>query len=78
MPRYYFHLRNRVGREDEQGQELPTLAAARRQAQRYLSDLLLDECTTLWKDELWTVEVTNKNGMKLLALHLVGADTIDG
>lgn len=35
MPRFYFHLRNQMSVDDDEGIELPDLAAARERAEQY-------------------------------------------
>lgn len=39
MARYFFHIMNDIDVVDEEGQELPSLAAARHQALAYARDL---------------------------------------
>jgi hypothetical protein len=39
MARYYFHLRNDVSVEDEEGEEYPTLESARERAVQYALDM---------------------------------------
>jgi hypothetical protein len=39
MPRYFFHLRNDLSVDDEEGQELPGLEAARTRAEKYALDM---------------------------------------
>ena len=39
MPRYYFHLRNDLSLDDEEGEEYPTLEAARERAVQYALDM---------------------------------------
>jgi hypothetical protein len=39
MPRFYFHLRNDMSVDDDEGIELPDLAAARQRAEQYALDM---------------------------------------
>ena len=39
MSRYYFHLRNDISVDDEEGEELPSLDAAHAQAVAYARDM---------------------------------------
>jgi hypothetical protein len=39
VPRYYFHLRNDMSVDDEEGKELPNLEAARGTAAKYALDM---------------------------------------
>ena len=39
MARYYFHLRNDLSVDDEEGEEYPTLEAARERAVQYALDM---------------------------------------
>ena len=39
MPRFYFHLRNDLSADDEEGQELPTVEAAHTCAVQYAQDM---------------------------------------
>ncbi|TFI60118.1 hypothetical protein E2493_02410 [Sphingomonas parva] len=44
MPRYFFHLYNAIGiTRDEEGQELPSVEAARASAVKVIRDILRDE-----------------------------------
>jgi hypothetical protein len=42
MPRYYFHVQNHITVEDEQGQDLADLSAARRTALNYARDFVCE------------------------------------
>jgi hypothetical protein len=39
MPRFYFHLRNDLSVDDEEGMELPDVEAARERAEKYALDM---------------------------------------
>ena len=39
MPRYFFHLRNDISVDDEEGTELPGIEAARERAEQYAIDM---------------------------------------
>ena len=63
MSRYYFNVRDGRTMFDDDGIELPTLAAARDQAIEYSGDLLKDgAAASLWTGEPWCMWVTDAPG----------------
>ena len=77
MPHYYFHLHNHVGARDEEGQDLPDLAAAREEAIRGARDLMA-EGIKQGEVELddW-IEVQDESGAQVLAVQFRDAVDVD-
>ncbi|MES2096885.1 MAG: hypothetical protein V4459_08995 [Pseudomonadota bacterium] len=57
MPRYYFDIRDGEDMRDDEGAELPDLAAARMEAVRYSAEVLREMPERFWNSELWTMTV---------------------
>jgi hypothetical protein len=77
MPRYYFHLYNDVVAEDEEGQDLPDLAAAREYALRNIRDLMTEE---VMKGRLilrHRIEIADEQGKRVLTVPFSEAVTVE-
>jgi hypothetical protein len=62
MPRFYLHLYNRVGfARDEEGEELPDLAAARELAMTSIRDILAAEAKEGSIDLRGRIEIADEN-----------------
>ena len=70
MPKYFFHVRDGEYLPDEEGTELPGLAAAKREAVAFASRLLADNADKFWGGEDWYVEVMDERGLLLFKLQL--------
>jgi hypothetical protein len=68
MPRYYFHVRNDVNAEDEEGLELPDLAAARETAVEAARDMCCADIKQGWLNLDSRVDVTDEQGETLLSV----------
>ena len=67
MPRYYFHVRNSSGHlGDAEGEELPTIEAARSVAIAAIRSIISDESKTGKVDLRGRIEVTDEDGATLL------------
>lgn len=76
MPRYYFHLHNRVGTVvDEQGRELPDLEAGRAAAIEDLRSILSEEVKRGRVDLTGRIDVIDGDGRVLLTVR--GEDAVD-
>jgi len=73
MPRYHFHLAD-GGADDEEGCELPDLAAARRAAVELLGQSLADRADAFWREGEWLLTVTDPGGLTLFTLRVFAAD----
>lgn len=71
MPRYYFHICNGANDIDDQGQELPDEAAARREAARYGGGLLHDDPDLLVSGGQLRINVTDESGAFCFAVVLL-------
>lgn len=65
MPRYFFHCADGTIDRDEEGQELPNLAAAQLAAVQYAGIVLQGSPQDLWHNGSWRVEVTDEHGILL-------------
>lgn len=71
MPRYFFDVHDGSDICDDTGTELEDLAAARQQAVRYASELLLGIGETFWDGGDWSMDVKDDTGLCLFTLHFV-------
>ena len=74
MPRYFFHCADGMLERDEEGQELPDLAAAQLTAVQYAGLVLQGSPQDLWHHGSWRVEVADENGV---LLFIVLVNTVD-
>ncbi len=78
MPRYYFNLRNDMSVDDEEGQELPDLEAARVWAQRYALDMTAASVLEQHKINLQhRIEVTDESGQDVLTVEFGDVITVE-
>ena len=78
MPRYYFHIRNDIDADDEEGAELPDIAAAREHALEGARDLV---CQSVKHGHLnldHYLEVASEDGTILFRLTFREAFEIEG
>ena len=69
MPRYFFHVRNGIGdAEDEEGRELPSVEAARREAIKGVRSIISDEVKQGLIDLRGEITVTDEDGAALIRL----------
>lgn len=71
MPRYHFNVHDGVSLPDEDGYELPDLAAAQRCAVKLSGDLLREHGELFWTGEEWRMDVTDERGLILFTLMFV-------
>lgn len=74
MPRYHFHSADGARDVDQEGFELPDLAAARDQAVRYAGSVLKENPDEIWEKGHWRVEVTNKENALLFTVVTLAID----
>lgn len=75
MPRFYFHVRAGRERLDEEGTELPDLQAARREALRFVGDMLTSEPDDFTLSGMWSLDVADFTGATLYRIRLLGEET---
>ena len=68
MPRFYFHVYDDVIAQDEEGMELPNLAAARLNAIRGARDLIAEQVRHGHFVLSHWIDVVDENGEKVLTL----------
>lgn len=61
MPRFYFHIADTQVLPDEDGVELPDLAAARVEAISVAGSMLRDHAMEFWRTGEWRVIVTDED-----------------
>ena len=71
MPRFFFHVEDRP---DDEGTELPSVAAAKCEAVRYAGKLICDEADTFWDSAEFGMVVTDEKGLILFSLTLSGTE----
>lgn len=79
MPRYFFHLHDDVDVEDEEGQELPDLDAARKRGERYALDMTAASVLETRKVNLHhRIDVANESGEIVCTVAFGDVLTIEG
>ena len=68
MPRYFFHLRNTIHSDDEEGQELPDAAAARDHALDCARELVCADIKRGWLNLDHHIVVADDSGASLFSL----------
>ena len=69
LPRYYFHIVDSVVLPDEDGLELPDLAAARIEAVKTAGEMLRDHADRFWMSPDWKVVVTGEDRTVLFSIR---------
>lgn len=72
MPRYHFNVDDGLSLRDDDGIELPDLAAARKEAVKLAGASIREYSGKLWDGDEWKLDVTNNTGMVLFSLLLIG------
>jgi hypothetical protein len=78
VPRYYFHLYNDLDVPDEEGQELPDLAAAREVAIVNIRDLLTEEVEKGRVTLRHWIDIEDGDGGVLATVTFKEAVTVEG
>jgi hypothetical protein len=68
MSRYFFHVRDGVSDEDEEGVELADLEAVRKEAVSTAASILRDLAAEPWLTRAWALEVTDQEGQVVFRL----------
>jgi hypothetical protein len=75
LPRFHFNVDDGRNCPDQDGVELPDLAAARIVAAQRISDLLRADPDPFWDGCGLRMEITDANGKSLVSMHFVTIDT---
>lgn len=75
MPRYFFHVYDDVIAEDEEGAELPNVAAARLNALQGARDLIADQVKRGYFVLSHWIDVTDEQGEKVMTVKF--GDAVD-
>jgi hypothetical protein len=79
VPRYYFHLRNDMDADDEEGQDLPDLETARERAVQYALEMTAVSVKETRKINLHhRIEVADEAGAILCAVEFGDVLRIEG
>lgn len=79
MPRYYFHIYNDLVALDEEGRELPNIAAAREEAIKGARGLMAEELEQSGRMRLQhRIEVADEQGRVLLTIPFKELVDIEG
>ena len=68
MPRYLFHLHSDPNAMDEEGRELPDVAAAREYAMEAARDMVCADIKQGWLNLDHSIEVVDDQGMPLFTI----------
>lgn len=74
MRRYFFHLRDGHGYDDDVGIELGDLSQVRSKATRIFGEMLAADDGGFWAERDWQMDVTDESGLILFRLTLVAHD----
>ena len=74
MARYFFSTANGARHADDEGLELPSIAAARVAAIQHAGAIMADEPDVLWDGQDFRVEVTDHEGMMLFTVIAITVD----
>lgn len=77
MPRFHFHLVEQERLPDEEGKELPSLAAAREEALENARAMVCHNIHQGWLNLDHRIEVTDEEGRLLFSLTFRDAFTIE-
>ena len=72
--RYFFNYSDAVSMRDQVGQELPDHNTARIKASEYAAQLMRDHPTSIWGGRNFRVEVSDRAGLILLTIIIVGVE----
>jgi hypothetical protein len=75
VPRYFFHVYDDIIAEDEEGTELPNLAAARLNALRGARDLIAEQVSRGYIVRSHWIDVVDEQGEKVLTITF--GDAVD-
>jgi hypothetical protein len=68
VPRYFFHISDSVIYPDEEGSDLPDIAAARIEAVSVAGTMLRDHAGNFWETGEWRVVVTDEARVVLFSI----------
>jgi hypothetical protein len=78
MPRYFFNVHDSRDYPDNEGMELPDLAAVRAEAIRSSGEMLREskDVADFWSGDDWTMNVTDEAGKTVLTLRFSGTEHV--
>lgn len=75
MPFFNFEVRTESHVMLTEGKELANADAAREEAARRVGELLTDHAGRLWVDEVWQMDVTDRDGLILYVVTVTATKT---
>lgn len=75
MPFFNFEVRTESHVLLTEGAELTDKDAARVEAARRIGELLTDQASRLWADEMWQMDVTDQRGLILYVINVTAMKT---
>ena len=72
--RYFFNLAGAVHDPDNEGHELPDLAAARYMSVELAAEMLREDPRLAWTGDEFRVEVTDRDRLLLFTVIVIGVD----
>ena len=76
--RFYFNIAGAVADPDDEGLDLPNVAAARIEAVRFAAEYLRDRPEVAWLGDEFRVEVTREDRLILFTFIAIGVDAPAG
>ncbi len=70
MERFLFNLTDGSPVADDEGLELADVAAARKEAVRFLADALRHKGDEFWRDGRWTLTVSDARGLVMFSIFV--------
>ena len=76
LARYFFHTNDPAERtlQDDAGHEFPSVHAAKCAAVKYAGQILADAAGHFWDDADFELTVTDKDGLILFTMRVVGVE----
>ena len=74
MPLYFFNVHDGADLIDEEGSELPDIAAAKLMAIKLAGAMLQDEAERFCNREQWQLDLADASGLTLFSLTCFGTD----
>jgi hypothetical protein len=71
VARYFFHLSGVIDIRDQEGSELPNLAAAQCEAVQLIAQTLCDQPKSFWDADHYRVTTTDETGLVLFTVEMI-------
>jgi hypothetical protein len=74
MPRYFFHIKDGIAAQDDEGVVLETLAQAKCEAVKLAGQHICDAAGHFWDTEEWSLTASDEAGLTLFQLDFIGTE----